>query len=87
MPLVPATLEQQLNTAFLEAMKEFLKFQQSGNKAKDKSNQAMKAAASVFGKKAGTAIDSYIKSGTVTTAVVTAGTIGAHTGTGTGAVL
>jgi len=65
MPLVPATLIPGLDDAFYSAMKTFLTFQQSGNTGVDKSELAIKAAASVFAAKATLAIDTYIKSSTV----------------------
>jgi len=87
MPLVPTTLIPGLDDAFYSAMKKFMDFKQTGNNGKDKSEQAMRAAAVVFAAKAAPAITAYIKTGTVTTAVVTAGTSVAQAGTGTGAVL
>lgn len=86
MPLVPTTLIPGLDDAFASAMKKFMDFKQTGNKGKDRSEQAIKAAAAVFAAKAAPAITAYIKTGTVTTVVATTGTIGVHAGGGTGAV-
>ena len=87
MPLVPNTLIPGLDDAFYSAMKIFLDFQQSGNSGVDKSEEAIKAAAVVFAAKATPAIDTYIKSGMVSTVVV--GTVGPLpvSGTGTGSII
>tara|TARA_R110002050_G_scaffold154817_1_gene282728 strand:+ start:131 stop:394 length:264 start_codon:yes stop_codon:yes gene_type:complete len=87
MPLVPTTLIPGLDDAFASAMKKFMDFKQTGNNGKDRSEQAINAAAAVFAAKAAPAITTYIKTGTVTTVVVTAGSAVAQAGTGTGAVL
>lgn len=85
MPLAPTTLIPGLDDAFASAMKKFMDFKQTGNKGKDRSDDAIKAAAAVFAAKAAPAIDAYIKSATVTTVVVGASALGVVTGTGTGA--
>tara|TARA_R110000822_G_scaffold47267_2_gene125559 strand:- start:496 stop:759 length:264 start_codon:yes stop_codon:yes gene_type:complete len=87
MPLVPITLIPGLDNAFYSAMKTFLDFQQSGNGGVDKSEEAIKAAAAVFAAIATPAIDTYIKSGTVSTVVV--GVAGAIpvAGTGIGSII
>jgi len=85
MPLAPTTLIPGLDDAFASAMKKFTDFKQTGNKGKDRSDDAIKAAAAVFAAKAAPAIDAYIRSATVTTVVVGSLTpVGAVSGAGTG---
>lgn len=75
-----------LAKAFVDAMNEYKKFDQTGNSGADKSVVATNAAGAVFGAAAAPAIDAFIKTGLVSTAVVTAGSAVAQAGTGTGAV-
>ena len=71
-------LQAALAKAFVDAMNEYKKFDQTGNSGVDKSVAATTAAGAVFGAAAAP--------GLVTTAVVTAGSAVAQAGAGTGAV-
>lgn len=89
MPLVPSVLEEAMKQAFIAgetAMEN--KAAENIKDAKQKISNAdiKKAGGEAFAAIAGPAIDLYIKSGTVNTAVVTAGSAAAQTGTGVGAV-
>ena len=79
-------LQAALAKAFVDAMNEYKKFDQTGNSGVDKFNAATTAAGLVFGAAAAPAIDAFVKTGLVSTAVVTAGSAAAQAGTGTGAV-
>ena len=79
-------LQVALAKAFVDAMNEYKKFDQVGNSGIDKSALATAAAGAKFASVAAPAVDAFIKTGLVTTAVVTAGSAVAQTGTGTGAV-
>ena len=90
MPLVKLTLQEAMKKAFVagetamevEAKKNIRSAKPNKTSAKD----IKEAGGDAFAKIAATAIDAYIKSGVVTTAVVTAGSAVAQAGTGTGAV-
>tara|TARA_R110000744_G_scaffold54726_5_gene116060 strand:- start:1302 stop:1550 length:249 start_codon:yes stop_codon:yes gene_type:complete len=81
MPLVKSVLEEALKNAFI-----------AGEKAMNAAGSAAgestirKKGGEAFAAVAAPAIDAYIKSGLVTTAVVTAGSAVAQAGTGTGAI-
>ena len=79
-------LQLALVKAFADAMKVFREFDQDGNSGVDKFNPAVTAASLKFGEVAAPAIDAFIKTGLVSTAVVTTGSEFAQAGTGTGAV-
>jgi hypothetical protein len=86
MPLATPVLKAQLAIAFVNAMKAYRNFDQSGNAGVDQFTAATNAAGKVFGDDASAAVDAFVKSGTVQTAVVTAGSAVAQVGTGLGAV-
>jgi|TARA_R110001592_G_C12938508_1_gene730166 hypothetical protein len=81
-----SVLDAALAKAFTDAMKEFRKFDQTGNSGVDKFNAATTAAGLVFGAAAAPAIDAFVKTGLVSTTVVTTGSAAAQAGTGTGAI-
>ena len=94
--LATPILKLDLTAAFADAMAKFIEETQkysSGNNDVDVFEIAVTEASKVFGDDASAAIDSWIKTATVTTnvttavttAVVTAGTAVAQTGAGTGA--
>ena len=92
MPLVKNTLKAELEKAFSEAMKEFIRVATEGGNV-DSQAKAIAASSRKFGTEASTAIDSYIKSATVKAitippgqAVATAGTPAAQTGVTTAPV-
>jgi len=87
MPLATPALKTELTLAFINAMKVYRDFDQTGNAGVDKFDAATIAAGEVFGVDASIAIDVFVKSGTVNTTVVTAGTAAAQAGTGVGAVI
>lgn len=65
MPLVKTTLDSALQEAFKQAMLEFIRVTRT-SEAKDVSTAAISAASEKFASLASTAIDSYIKSATIT---------------------
>jgi hypothetical protein len=65
MPLVKNTLDLALQEAFKQAMLEFIRVTRTSD-AKDVSTAAINAASDKFAGLASTAIDSYIKSATIT---------------------
>ncbi len=93
MPLIKTVLSAQLTNAFSAAMYKFIEIsaQPNSNDGVDKSDLAISAASATFADQASTAIDAYIKSGsvttTVTTVVATSGGPGTGVGTGTGAII
>jgi hypothetical protein len=89
MPLVPSILEEAMKQAFIAgetAMEREAKKNIDDATQKISNADIKKAGGEAFAAIAGPAIDIYIKSGVVNTAVVTAGTAAAQTGTGVGAV-
>ena len=79
-------LQAALAKAFVDAMNEYKKFDQTGNSGVDSSVAATTAAGAVFGAAAAPAVDAFVKTGLVSTAVVTKGSAVAQAGTGSGAV-
>ena len=89
MPLVPSILEEAMKQAFIAgetAMEQKAKSNIRNAKATISNTAIKKAGGEAFAEIAAPAIDAYIKSGLVTTAVVTTGTAVAQAGTGTGAI-
>lgn len=85
MPLVQPVLNAALAAAFNAAMQEFIAISaQTGNAGVDKSQIAITAASATFARLAAPAIDTYIRSATITIppgqVVATAGTPAAQTG-------
>jgi hypothetical protein len=92
MPLVKNTLKTELEKAFSDAMKEFIRVATQGGNV-DSQAKAIAASSDKFGTEASTAIDSYIKSATVKAitippgqTVATAGSPAAQVGTTTAPV-
>ena len=79
-------LQVALAKAFVDAMNEYKKFDQTGNSGVDSSVAATNAAGAVFGAVAAPAVDAFVKTGLVSTVVVTAGTAVKQAGTGVGDV-
>jgi hypothetical protein len=79
-------LQAALAKAFVDAMNEYKKFDQTGNSGVDSSVAATNAAGAVFGASAAPAVDAFVKTGLVSTEVATTGSAAAQAGKGTGAV-
>jgi len=89
MPLISSILNTALQQAFVAgetAMENTAKLNITQAKQVVTNDQIKKAGGVAFAAIATPAIDAYIKSGLVTTAVVTAGSAVAQTGTGTGTI-
>ena len=67
MPLATPALKAELAVAFINAMKVYREFDQTGNAGTDKFDAATTAAGQVFGDEASVAIDVFVKSGLVQT--------------------
>lgn len=85
MPLATPVLQQQLDKAFVDAMKAMIKISKDGGN-KISETKVLREGGDVFGQKAAAAIDAWVKTGLVTTVVVTAGSAVAQAGTGSGTI-
>lgn len=72
-------LQAALAKAFVDAMNEYKKFDQTGNSGVDSSVAATNAAGAVFGASAAPAVDAFVKTGLVVTTGSAAAQAGAVT--------